>query len=74
MTESADVRIARIDERTQRFEQEIRNDLRELKEDVALIKDYASKWRNGFSAILFLGGIIASLLAGWDQIIKIFTR
>ena len=72
--ESVEAKIARIDERGQRFETEIRDDIKELKEDLKAIKDYATRWRGGFTTLVFLGSFIAAVVAGWDHVIKIFTH
>ena len=55
-------------ERDERIEQS----LKRLTDDVAQIKEYATRWRGGFSTILILGTILGGVAAGWDHIVHFF--
>ena len=70
-------KVAVMDERGERIEAAIaalQVTTNKLQEEVSSIKDYASRWKGGFSTILIGGSIIGAVLAGWDHILKIFVR
>lgn len=69
--------VAVMDERGKRIEaaiEALQETTDSLTREIGSIKEYANRWKGGFTTILVAGSIIGAILAGWDHILKIFIR
>jgi hypothetical protein len=69
--------VAVMDERGKRIEtalESLQVTTDTLSKEISSIKEYANRWKGGFSTILIAGSVIGAVLAGWDHILKIFVR
>ena len=66
--------VAVMDERGKRIEAAIvtlQEATDNLKQEIGSIKEYANRWKGGFSTILIAGSVIGAVLAGWDHILNV---